>query len=213
MLKIPDHNRIWSVMYTFGVYDIIPRARLKTGWRALAQDNVLKVGDVCVFVLTKSSRILNEVTIFPLEWNSKFHFLPVPARKVATFEMRPGGRFSSKHIPYKLATKHINKNEGEANRLNQSPVAEFCHGWIAFARDNSSEEGISFRPLDMPFDRAEQRDRKPIGTVSDRPNLPVQSVTCQHRRRRAVNLTESCNSHTACCSRDLAAVKGAKFQF
>lgn len=57
-LKAPGHND------TFGVYNDYPRARFQTGWREFAQDNDLKVGDVCAFVLTKSIRIIFEVSIF-----------------------------------------------------------------------------------------------------------------------------------------------------
>ncbi|GMN51178.1 hypothetical protein TIFTF001_020323 [Ficus carica] len=90
----PPKRRTWSVMYTFGVYDRIPRARFGTGWREFALDNYLKVGDVCVFVLTKSSRIIFEVTKFRQNGTENSSFLP--ARKAATLEPRPGGRLSSK---------------------------------------------------------------------------------------------------------------------
>ena len=63
ILKVQD-GRTWSVKYSFRLYNGYVQARFKGGWRAFSQDNDLKVGDVCVFVLTKSVGILFEVHIF-----------------------------------------------------------------------------------------------------------------------------------------------------
>lgn len=40
------------------------KAKFEYGWKAFAQDSDLKVGDVCVFVLSKSIEISFEVAIF-----------------------------------------------------------------------------------------------------------------------------------------------------
>lgn len=51
-------------MYTFGAMEKIQKAKFEYGWKAFAQDNDLKVGDVCVFVLTKSIEISFDIAIF-----------------------------------------------------------------------------------------------------------------------------------------------------
>lgn len=62
ILKV--HGRTWSVNYSFGIYGINNKAKFEYGWKVFAKDNDLKVGDVCVFVLTKSIEKLFEVSIF-----------------------------------------------------------------------------------------------------------------------------------------------------
>ena len=62
ILKVQD-GRTWSVKYSFKLYNGCPKFIFNCGWKAFARDNCLKVGDVCIFVLTKSIGILFEVSI------------------------------------------------------------------------------------------------------------------------------------------------------
>lgn len=123
ILKAPD-GRTWSVKYTFGVHEETPEGKFLFGWKAFSMANDLKVGDVCVFVLTKSTDILFEVYIFRENGNSTmlpgtheictitfynttirnhiflhmvlFGFSVSPVHKAATSKVRPKGSLSSK---------------------------------------------------------------------------------------------------------------------
>lgn len=51
--------------YYFRSHGRSPKTRFEGGWKAFAEDNNLKLGDVCAFVLRKSTGImLFEVVIF-----------------------------------------------------------------------------------------------------------------------------------------------------
>ncbi|XP_062075325.1 putative B3 domain-containing protein REM15 [Humulus lupulus] len=64
ILKVQD-GRTWSMKYYFRSHGMSPKTRFEGGWKAFAEDNNLKLGDVCAFVLRKSTGImLFEVVIF-----------------------------------------------------------------------------------------------------------------------------------------------------
>ncbi|KAF4390223.1 hypothetical protein F8388_019878, partial [Cannabis sativa] len=63
ILKVQDGGT-WCVKYHVRPLGVSSKATIESGWKAFVQDNNLKVGDVCVFVLRKSSGvILFEVVI------------------------------------------------------------------------------------------------------------------------------------------------------
>ncbi|XP_056175037.1 B3 domain-containing protein Os11g0197600-like [Syzygium oleosum] len=47
-----SNERFWSARYRFGIYSRKLQVKINGGWKLFAQDNNLKVGDVCVFELT-----------------------------------------------------------------------------------------------------------------------------------------------------------------
>jgi hypothetical protein len=55
LLKLLD-GRTWYAKYCFG--------KIKAGWKNFVGDNKLKVGDVCLFELTKSQTLTLKVLIF-----------------------------------------------------------------------------------------------------------------------------------------------------
>ena len=59
-------GRTWSTSYRLGRRRNGKRVAelLYSGWKIFVQDNQLKLGDVCVFVLIKSPGILLKVVIF-----------------------------------------------------------------------------------------------------------------------------------------------------
>ncbi|KAL5557174.1 hypothetical protein UlMin_039410 [Ulmus minor] len=75
ILKVSD-GRTWSIKFSFKMYgERTTIARLLYGWKTFVQDNDLQVGDVCVFVLTRSSKTSFEVVIFR---DNGIENLPVP---------------------------------------------------------------------------------------------------------------------------------------
>ena len=52
VLQIPRERKEWKVNYCIGE----TAARLIGKWRNFARDNILKEGDVCVFVLSKGKK-------------------------------------------------------------------------------------------------------------------------------------------------------------
>ncbi|XP_058765605.1 B3 domain-containing transcription factor VRN1-like [Vicia villosa] len=58
LLQLMD-GRTWDAKYSFG--------KIKAGWKKFVGDNKLKVGDVCVFELTKSKVLTLKVLIFRIE--------------------------------------------------------------------------------------------------------------------------------------------------
>ncbi|KAM6591509.1 hypothetical protein CsatA_014114 [Cannabis sativa] len=64
ILKVED-GRTWSVRYCFSRRKRASKTKFQRGWKAFTQENDLKVGDVCAFVLRESIGImLFEVVIF-----------------------------------------------------------------------------------------------------------------------------------------------------
>lgn len=60
-----SNERFWSARYRFGIYSRKLQVKINSGWKIFAQDNNLKVGDVCVFELTtKVDRVSFRVVIF-----------------------------------------------------------------------------------------------------------------------------------------------------
>ncbi|KAI6695295.1 hypothetical protein NL676_023005 [Syzygium grande] len=60
-----SNERFWSARYRFGIYSRKLQVKINSGWKIFAQDNNLKVGDVCVFELTtKVDRVSFRVIIF-----------------------------------------------------------------------------------------------------------------------------------------------------
>ncbi|XP_062102214.1 B3 domain-containing transcription factor VRN1-like [Humulus lupulus] len=63
-LKVPNENKTWPVKYTYREHKSAA-PRFQGGWTTFVQENNLKVGDVCVFVLLKAINIVSfEVVIF-----------------------------------------------------------------------------------------------------------------------------------------------------
>ncbi|KAL5557171.1 hypothetical protein UlMin_039407 [Ulmus minor] len=64
ILKVSD-GRTWSIKCSLKMYGGRKTiAKLHCGWETFVRDNDLEVGDVCVFVLTRSSKASFEVVIF-----------------------------------------------------------------------------------------------------------------------------------------------------
>ncbi|KAM6564462.1 hypothetical protein CsatB_024460 [Cannabis sativa] len=79
ILKVQD-GRTWSVKYYIRPDRVTSKTRIERGWKAFVQDNDLKVGDVCAFVLRKSIGIvLFEVAIFHENGVANSPMLPIPA--------------------------------------------------------------------------------------------------------------------------------------
>ncbi|KAM6591519.1 hypothetical protein CsatA_014124 [Cannabis sativa] len=79
ILKVQD-GRTWSVKYYVRPDRVTSKTRIKRGWKAFVQDNDLKVGDVCAFVLRKSIGIvLFEVVIFHENGVANSPMFPIPA--------------------------------------------------------------------------------------------------------------------------------------
>ncbi|GMN29833.1 hypothetical protein TIFTF001_002579 [Ficus carica] len=103
ILKV-GNGMTWPVIYTFGVYRKNRKAKFEYGWKAFAQDNDLKVGDVCVFVLTKSIGISFDVAIFHENETEKLVVLPV--HNDAIIKVGHRGSLSNKlQSPYNMMTK------------------------------------------------------------------------------------------------------------
>ncbi|KAF4390224.1 hypothetical protein F8388_019879 [Cannabis sativa] len=79
ILKVQD-GRTWSVKYYVRPDRVTSKTRIERGWKAFVEDNYLKVGDVCAFVLRKSIGIvLFEVVIFHKNGVANSPMLPIPA--------------------------------------------------------------------------------------------------------------------------------------
>ncbi|XP_060959596.1 B3 domain-containing transcription factor VRN1-like [Cannabis sativa] len=79
ILKVQD-GRTWSVKYYVRPDRVTSKTRIERGWKAFVEDNYLKVGDVCAFVLRKSIGIvLFEVVIFHENGVANSPMLPIPA--------------------------------------------------------------------------------------------------------------------------------------
>ncbi|KAI6695292.1 hypothetical protein NL676_023002 [Syzygium grande] len=60
-----SNERFWSVRYKFGIYSGRPQIKVNRGWKHFVQDNNLKLGDVCVFEMTrKVDQVSFRVVIF-----------------------------------------------------------------------------------------------------------------------------------------------------
>ncbi|XP_062102210.1 B3 domain-containing transcription factor VRN1-like [Humulus lupulus] len=74
-LKVPNEKKTWPVKYSFGEHKKAT-PRFETGWLLFAQDNNLKVGDVCVFVMLKAVNVSFEVVILGVGRSSKGSMSP-----------------------------------------------------------------------------------------------------------------------------------------
>ncbi|XP_062096638.1 B3 domain-containing transcription factor VRN1-like isoform X2 [Humulus lupulus] len=130
ILKVQD-GRTWSVKYSIRQYKgSSSKITFECGWKAFAQDNELKVDDVCAFVLRSSTGIiLFEVVIFCENGVAKSPMLlelayttaiegascsqsERPSFTVTMHETYATGH-SNLYLPYKFVEKYINKNECE----------------------------------------------------------------------------------------------------
>ncbi|KAK3416128.1 hypothetical protein EUGRSUZ_H01962 [Eucalyptus grandis] len=60
-----SNERFWLARYKFGIYGRKTQVKINGGWKLFVQDNNLKVGDVCVFELTrKVGQVSFRVVIF-----------------------------------------------------------------------------------------------------------------------------------------------------
>ncbi|XP_057443269.1 B3 domain-containing protein REM5-like isoform X2 [Lotus japonicus] len=82
ILHVKD-GRTWPVKY------VLEKGTISAGWKKFVSDNNLKVGDVCVFELTKSQPLSLKVSIFP-----------------------PGGESDQPHSPPSLDSVHGNGVNG-----------------------------------------------------------------------------------------------------
>ncbi|KAF4380722.1 hypothetical protein F8388_017076 [Cannabis sativa] len=84
--------KTWDVEYKFEVYNGVPTPTFQAGWPAFVQDNNLKVGDVCMFVLLREMYIAFNVLIFRVQILSEpKEYCMVGGR---TFLVRNRGEFS-----------------------------------------------------------------------------------------------------------------------
>ncbi|XP_062086402.1 putative B3 domain-containing protein REM15 [Humulus lupulus] len=137
ILKVQD-GRTWSVKYYFRSHGRSPKTRFEGGWKAFAEDNNLKLGNVCAFVLRKSTGImLFEVVIFCE--NGVANSPMLPELNVMTKESRSSkvescstmkeqalerascsqtkrpsfSHYACSCLPYKFVEKYISKKECE----------------------------------------------------------------------------------------------------
>ncbi|KAM6545990.1 hypothetical protein CsatB_026726 [Cannabis sativa] len=78
ILKVQD-GRTWCVKYYVRPLGTSSKATIEGGWKAFVQDNELKVGDVCAFVLRNIIGIISlEVVIFHGNGVATSCMLPIP---------------------------------------------------------------------------------------------------------------------------------------
>ncbi|KAM6591511.1 hypothetical protein CsatA_014116 [Cannabis sativa] len=78
ILKVQD-GRTWCVKYYVRPLGTSSKATIEGGWKAFVQDNELKVGDVCAFILRNSIGIISfEVVIFHGNGVATSCMLPIP---------------------------------------------------------------------------------------------------------------------------------------
>lgn len=68
MLRVPGSGS-WSVKYTI----CSKNAKVHSGWKAFVIENKLKVGDVCVFEVSKGAQLFVDVTIFRAAGSTLMH--------------------------------------------------------------------------------------------------------------------------------------------
>ncbi|XP_060959595.1 B3 domain-containing protein Os03g0620400 isoform X4 [Cannabis sativa] len=166
ILKVQDGGT-WCVKYHVRPLGVSSKATIESGWKAFVQDNNLKVGDVCVFVLRKSSGvILFEVVIFHDNGLANSPIQQIPASEAAMkffsdnpyfqVKLKPYnvGGHAQVYIPLTYANPWFEKKPqtvtlwvGEdywhvtvtLNKASNIGGLEyrFSAGWRAFARDNS----------------------------------------------------------------------------
>ncbi|KAF4393185.1 hypothetical protein G4B88_001919 [Cannabis sativa] len=127
ILKVED-GRTWSVRYCFSRRKRASKTKFQRGWKAFAQENDLKVGDVCAFVLRESIGImLFEVVIFcgngvqksamPKSCNNTMMINRRSGLKQTTVLERGSSSQSERPsftvLPYKFVEKYIKKKECE----------------------------------------------------------------------------------------------------
>uniref|UniRef100_A0A803Q5I7 TF-B3 domain-containing protein n=1 Tax=Cannabis sativa TaxID=3483 RepID=A0A803Q5I7_CANSA len=81
ILKVQD-GRTWCVKYYVKPLGTSSKATIEGGWKAFVQDNELKVGDVCAFVLRNIIGIISfEVVIFHGNGVATSCMLPIPGKQ------------------------------------------------------------------------------------------------------------------------------------
>lgn len=63
-------GRVWPSRYAIRTVDEKLRLELSSGWKRFAEDNNLKVGDVCIFEFITGSKLTFQIHIFRDSENS-----------------------------------------------------------------------------------------------------------------------------------------------
>ncbi|XP_062102235.1 B3 domain-containing transcription factor VRN1-like isoform X1 [Humulus lupulus] len=118
ILKV-QNGRTWPVKYYYRHYKGHSKIRFECGWRAFAQDNNLKVGDVCVFVMRKSIGImLFEVVIFYKNGEASSPMLPAANKGRTTTPCVP------KRNPCVKVEPSFTSNYEKASMISQDLTAK-----------------------------------------------------------------------------------------
>ncbi|KAF3964420.1 hypothetical protein CMV_011296 [Castanea mollissima] len=122
ILCISD-GRKWPVKYTCQMFATKPKSFFKCGWRTFAKDNNLAVGDVCVFGLSKGTKMSFKVVIFRV---NEEHCLPLPVPALDNgvnqvepkrtlkyeFEYPSNHEIGMSSSSYKSTTKNLQHSQG-----------------------------------------------------------------------------------------------------
>ncbi|XP_062102227.1 B3 domain-containing transcription factor VRN1-like [Humulus lupulus] len=117
ILKVKD-GRTWSVKYYSRKGRRSSKTRFECGWRAFAQDNDLKVGDVCVFVMRKSIGIILFEVIFYKNGAANSSMLPAANKRREATPSKP-----KKNPCVKVESSLTSKYE-KASIISQDLVAK-----------------------------------------------------------------------------------------
>ncbi|KAF4392585.1 hypothetical protein G4B88_015228 [Cannabis sativa] len=128
ILKVQD-GRTWCVKYYVRPLGTSSKATIEGGWKAFVQDNELKVGDVCAFVLRNIIGIISfEVVIFHGNGVATSCMLPIPAST----------------IPYDIIVK---KEAIESTPQEKSAYIHFKSLQNTIAKDFKSKDPFFIVPM------------------------------------------------------------------
>ncbi|KAM6564460.1 hypothetical protein CsatB_024458 [Cannabis sativa] len=157
ILKVQD-GRTWPAKYTFYFkpHKKSSSFRIQRGWKAFVQENDLKVGDVCAFVLTKNiGIILFEVFIFHNNGvaNSPMAMLSIPAanKRSSTTPSKP------KITPCAKIEPSFTSDYDKASMISEDLIAKKI---IAEPSVNESDKVCGESPVPKKFIRNQELSRK-----------------------------------------------------
>ncbi|KAM6591518.1 hypothetical protein CsatA_014123 [Cannabis sativa] len=171
ILKVQD-GRTWSVKYYVRPDRVTSKTRIKRGWKAFVQDNDLKVGDVCAFVLRKSIGIvLFEVVIFHENGVANSPMFPIPgANKTSStpcVKIEPSTIEPSDKFMKVKSEANTDDNQGtNNNRLSSSEAASKFISNNPYFQVNLRSYHLHGRRLYIPLAFASLHFEKKIQTVT-----------------------------------------------
>ncbi|CAN1158518.1 B3 domain-containing protein Os03g0619800 [Linum perenne] len=138
VLQLPDDVRVWRVKYRVGNCGNIKQAIFQSGsWNSFANDNSLRVGDVCGFELVEycTEPRLN-VTIFRASQDGHSHGNTVPFRK----HMKKDTRKMELRVGSQVWEVSVNRYEADLEK-RRAEMVFITGGWGEFAKGNSLVTG------------------------------------------------------------------------